>query len=159
MSVTVTSPCLLGPRRKRVLSRRQNVDTSLYKNVSTFLKEVIIQPGWYSWHDNLECLQPNSPTGSKIKTWFERHLHFLWEIEMANIKHEITTTLARFNWSLDSLQTIFWPRRIVCSIKWRWDTVHVLMCILLYGRNPHRSTILKFFQIFFQYEVRSHQWL
>ena len=39
--------------RKQVFSLRQNVDTSLYNNVSIYLKEAIIQPRQYSWHDIL----------------------------------------------------------------------------------------------------------
>ena len=55
-------------------------------------------------------------TAKQPKTWsmFERSLHFHWKIEIADIDREKTLTLVWFNWSL---QTIFWPGRIECSIK------------------------------------------
>ena len=151
----------------------RNVESSLYRNDSTFLKNTIIQSGPKNWLHlykemiphflrkqcfHLKCVlfrQCNqygiysisvidatlwiqlqlgkanlyrincigqaewllgSFTAKLPKTWsmFERRLHFHWEIEMVDSDREKTLTLVRFNWSL---QTIFGPRHIECSIK------------------------------------------
>ena len=71
--------------RKRVFSLPQNVDTFLYKNVSTFLKEAIILP-----QDTVDMIfyrvncigQAEKLLGSftaklpKTKSMFEKHFYF-----------------------------------------------------------------------------------
>ena len=119
--------------RKRVFSLRQNLDTSLYKNVSTFLKETIIlsaSPIQLTWYfiastvlDRLTycwvILQPNYP---KHDPCFNDACIFFEKLKLltSNVK---TQTLAR---SSLSLQTIFGPGRIDCSIQMQMRYISIL---------------------------------
>ena len=98
------------------------MDTSLYKNVFTFLKKAIIQPRRYNWYylylvlDRLNncwgVLQPNSP---KHDPCLKDTCIF---IEKLNIQHWALSMKKHWPlWFKWPLQTYFWTGHIDSSIK------------------------------------------